>query len=112
MSATLNANGAGASGQQTAGVVAQYQLSGTDGVVEHAGGISPYDSGTIVTQNRPGQAAQKLVDGTVQRASQIVADGTGPSGNFLVNPTGVGLTPTPATGTTQADGLSGFPGRE
>ena len=112
MSASLNANGAGANGQQTAGVVAQYQLSGTDGVAEYAGGIGPYDSGNIVVQNAPGQAANKLVDGTVQRASQIVADGTDPSGNFLVNKTGVGLTPTPATGTLLGDGLSGFPGRE
>jgi hypothetical protein len=112
MSATLNANGAGVGGQQTAGIVAQYQLSGTDGVAEHAGGIGPYDSGTIVVQNAPGRAADKLVNGTVQRASQIVVDGTDPSGNFLVNKTGAGLTPTPATGTLPGDGLSGFPGRE
>ena len=115
MAAVLSAAGAGASGQQTAGVVAQYQADGTAGTAEAANlstGVHPYDSGTIVVQTKPGQAAEKLVSGVVQRASQLVTDGTVPGGDHLNATSGTGVVPTLPSGCNQADGLSNFPGRQ
>jgi hypothetical protein len=114
MAATLNANGAAASGQQPAGIVQQYQIAATNSNVDTSTGVTPYDSGTILGTVPPGKAGLKLVSGVVQRAAQIVADGTaGAVGNTLTptfnannNP------PTPPTGTLPSDGLSSFPGRE
>ena len=117
MSASLHANGAAASGQQTAGVVAQYQadaIAGTDEAADLSTGVHPYDSGTILGTVPPGQAGLKLVSGVVQRAAQVVADSTaGVTGNALTPTAGQGVAvPTPPTGTLQSDGLSSFPGRE
>ena len=116
MAAILTAAGAGANGQQPAGVVAQYQLDGINGTIEHpvGTGVSPYDSGTILSQNRPGQVGEKLVDGTVQRRSQIVADSTpGAVGNALVSTYAVGGgIPTKPAGSSAADGLSQAPQHE
>lgn len=115
--ATLNANGAAVSGQQPAGVVAQYQRDGTNGTAELSNtsinpgggpsGVTPYDSGTILGTVPPGKPGLKLVDGTIQRASQIVADGTaGVTGNALTSTAGVGVTPTKPVGQGQSEGLS------
>lgn len=116
MSATLQANGAAASGQQTAGVVAQYQadaIAGTSEASDLSTGVHPYDSGTILGTVPPGQAGIKLVSGVVQRAAQVVADSSaGVTGNALTPTAGQGVLPTPPSGTAQSDGLSTFPGRE
>lgn len=115
MAAVLSAAGAGASGQQVKGITAQYQADGTAGTAEAADlstGIHPYDSGTIVVQTKPGQTAEKLVSGVVQRSSTLQSDGTVAGGNAMLSTTGTGLTPTLPSGQAQADGLSNFPGRE
>ena len=120
MAAVLEPNGAAASGQQPAGVVAQYQIDAVDGNADAAGvGVTPYDSGTILGTVPPGKAGLKLVNGTVQRASQIVADATpGVVGNALVSSysqpsatVGSGI-PVPPTGSRASDGLSLSPERE
>jgi hypothetical protein len=117
MSKSLQANGAAASGQQPAGVVAQYQADATVGTGEAADlstGVHPYDSGTILGTVPPGKAGLKLVSGVVQRAAQFIADSTaGVTGNALTPTASQGVAvPTPPTGTLQSDGLSSFPGRE
>jgi hypothetical protein len=123
MPATLYAAGAGEAGQQTKGVTAQYQLDGKNGNAELSStsiqpgggpsGIHPYDSGTILGTVPPGKPGLKLVDGTVQRSTQVIADSTsGVTGNALVAVNGVGLIPTPPTGSHQADGLSQAPSHE
>jgi hypothetical protein len=130
MAATLEAAGGGASGQQVRGVAAQYQLDGVNGVSELSStsinpgggpsGISPYDSGTILGTVPPGRPGIKLVDGTVQRSSQIIADSTpGVVGNALVpiyNVIGSGATrdglPTKPVGQGQSAGLSATPESE
>jgi hypothetical protein len=118
--AVLAANGAADAGQQPAGVVAQYLVDGVLGTPElgsaNAGpsGVMPYDSGTILGTIPPGKPGLKLVNGTVQRASQIISTQVaGSTGNSLT-PTFNALnnTPTPPAGTLPADGLSGYPGRE
>jgi len=114
MAAVLEPNGAAASGQQPRGIVQQYQLAATASNVDTSTGITPLDTGTILGTVPPGKPGLKLVSGVVQRAAQIVADGTpGAVGNALTptfnannNP------PTPPTGTLPSDGLSSFPGRE
>lgn len=114
MAATLNANGAAASGQQVAGVVKQYQLSGTGSSASSLETVTPYDSGTILGTVPPGKSGIKLVSGVVQRAAQIVADSTaGAVGNALV-PTFSSLNtdPVPPSGSTAADGLSQAPEHE
>lgn len=115
MAAELEEVGAGNSGQQVQGVVRQYQASAlaapNSGALET---ITPYDSGTILGTVPPGKPGLKLVDGTVQRASQLIADGTaGAVGNALV-PTFSALNtdPTPPAGSQPADGLSQAPNHE
>jgi hypothetical protein len=122
MAASLQPNGAAVSGQQPVGIVQQYQLAATNSNVDTSTGITPYDSGTILGTVPPGKAGIKLVSGVVQRAAQIVADGTaGAVGNALVstyNQVGSGAAagfdgiPTPPTGSTAADGLSQAPEHE
>lgn len=112
MAAVLEPAGSGVAGTQTQGVTKQYQLSATGSSASTLETITPYDSGTIVIQTKPGQAAEKLVNGTVQRASQIKADGTTPGGDALLATSGTGLVPTPPTGSSQSDGLSQYAARE
>ena len=112
--AVLEPAGSGVAGTQTQGVVKQYQKSAIGSNASTLETITPYDSGTILGTVPPGKAGLKLVDGTVQRASQIKADGTtGVVGNALV-PTFSTLhtDPTPPTGSQPADGLSQAPNRE
>lgn len=107
MAATLNANGAAVSGQQPAGIVQQYQKSATAANTSTSTAITPRDTGTILGTVPPGKAGLKLVNGTIQRAAQIVADATpGVVGNALVATSGVGLIPTPPAGSHASDGLS------
>lgn len=113
MAASLNAVGAGASGQQVQGIVQQYQKSATNSAVDTSTDITPYDSGSIIGHVQPGGSGEKLVSGVIQRAAQIVADATaGQTGNALVCTSGVGVVPTPPTGSTAADGLSQAPQHE
>lgn len=113
MSASLQAAGAGAAGQQTQGVVKQYQASGTGSAASSLETITPYDSGTILGTVPPGQAGLKLISGVVQRAAQIVSDSTaGVTGNSLIPTSGVGVVPTAPTGSQPADGLSQAPNHE
>jgi hypothetical protein len=116
--ATIEANGGAQAGQQVAGVVAQYQLDGTNGNDERsstsinpgggASGITPYDSGSILGNVPPGGTGEKLVDGTIQRASRLIVDGTaGNVGNALVPSYAVGGgIPTKPTGQGKKYGLS------
>jgi hypothetical protein len=100
--ANLFAAGAGQPGQQVRGVSAQYQLDATDGVAELGSGsinpsggpsgIHPYDSGTILGHVQPGGAGEKLVNGTVQRSSQLIANNS-VEGNMLVPVSGQGQLP-------------------
>ena len=111
--ATLEPNGAGVAGQQPAGIVQQYQLAGTHSAVDTSTAITPYDSGTILGHQNPGQTAEKLVSGVVQRASTLLCDGTaGNLGNALVCVSGQGVVPTPPTGSHAVDGLSQAPQHE
>jgi hypothetical protein len=114
MAAVLEPAGSGVAGTQTQGVTKQYQASGTGSSASTLETITPYDSGTILGTVPPGKAGLKLVDGTVQRASQLLADSTpGAVGNALV-PTFSTLNtdPTPPSGSQPADGLSQAPNRE
>jgi hypothetical protein len=86
---------------KTVGAVAQYQVDATSGTAENPGsGITGYDSGNIVTQNRPGKGTQKLVDGTIQQATAVTVDATaGNVGNaLLANQNGQNYTTDPFTG--------------
>jgi hypothetical protein len=114
MAAELEEVGAGNSGQQVQGVVKQYQLSGTGSASGALETITPYDSGTILGTVPPGKAGLKLVDGTVQRAAQIIADGTpGAVGNALVSTySTLNTDPVPPAGSQPADGLSQAPNHE
>ncbi len=113
MAAELEEVGAGNSGQQVQGVVKQYQKSGTASAAATLETITPYDSGTILGHVPPGGTGEKLVSGVVQRAAQIIADGTaGATGNALVPVSGVGVVPAPPAGSTAADGLSQAPQHE
>ena len=112
MSAILEPAGSGVAGTQTQGVVKQYQASATGSSASTLETITPYDSGTILGHVQPGGSGEKLVSGVVQRASQLLVDGTDPSGNFLSPVSGVGVVPTPPTGSTAADGLSQAPQHE
>src|SRR5208337_656527 len=107
MAAILEPVGSGVAGTQTQGVVKQYQLSGTGSSAATLETITPYDSGTILGTVPPGKAGLKLVDGTVQRASQLLADGTaGVVGNALVPAfSSLNTDPVPPTGSQPADGL-------
>jgi hypothetical protein len=121
MAAILEPSGSGTSGVQTQGVVKQYQLSATGSSASTLETITPYDSGTILGTTPPGKAGLKLVSGVVQRASQILADGTaGVVGNSLVpsySEVGAATTdhdgvPVPPTGSLASDGLSQAPQHE
>ena len=113
MSAILEPAGSGVAGTQTQGVVKQYQASATGSSASTLETITPYDSGTILGHVQPGGSGEKLVSGVVQRASQLLVDGTvGVVGNALTAVSGVGLVPTPPTGSTAADGLSQAPQHE
>jgi hypothetical protein len=117
--AVLKPAGDQTAGVQPKGITQQYQLAATNSNVDTSTGITPYDSGTILGTVPPGKAGLKLVDGTVQRASQLLSDSTsGNVGNTLVpvyNLAGSGAAagqdgvPTPPTGSTPADGLSQAP---
>lgn len=114
MPASLQPNGAAASGQQPRGIVQQYQLAATASNVDTSTGITPRDTGNILGTVPPGKAGLKLVDGTVQRAAQLICDATsGAVGNALVPSFNTSNNPPVApTGTLPSDGLSSFPGRE
>lgn len=113
MAAILEPAGSGVAGTQTQGVVKQYQASATGSASSALETITPYDSGTILGNIPPGQTGEKLVSGVVQRASAILADSTaGVTGNALVPTSGVGVVPTPPTGSLASDGLSLAPQRE
>lgn len=112
--ATLEPAGSGVAGVQPQGITQQYQLSATVANKNTSTDIHPYDSGTILGTVPPGKAGLKLVDGTVQRASQLKCDATpGAVGNALVVNAGTGVAvPTKPAGTNPSDGLSGAPERE
>jgi hypothetical protein len=74
----LVARGTGASGEQPNGIVAQYQLAGT----QTGTTIGPYDSGTILGTVPPGKPGLKQVNGTVQCATDLICN-TNPLGNTL-----------------------------
>lgn len=114
MSAILEPAGAASvptAGVQIKGVTKQYQASGTGNAASTLETITPYDSGTILGHVQPGGAGAKLVNGTVQRASQLLCS-TDPSGNFLAPVSGVGVVPAAPAGSTQTDGLSQYSARE
>jgi hypothetical protein len=113
MSAVLEPAGSGVAGVQPKGITQQYQLTATHSNTDLSTAITPYDSGNIVIQTKPGQPKEKLVSGVVQRSSQIKADGTaGATGNALVCVSGVGVVPTPPAGSHAVDGLSQAPQHE
>jgi len=76
--ATLVARGSAASGEQPNGRAKQYQLNGTNA----AASVHPYDSGTILGTVPPGKPGIKLIDGTIQNATDLLAN-TLPLGNTL-----------------------------
>jgi hypothetical protein len=109
MAAILEPRGAGASGQQPNGIAIQYQLDAVNGQADGTanGGVGPYDSGNILGHIQPGGAGKKLVDGTVQRATDLVCDSTaGVIGNTLTSTAGVGITPVKPSAQGQENGLS------
>lgn len=120
MAAELEEVGAGNAGQQVQGVVAQYQSDAISGTAELGtgnggpSGVMPYDSGSILGTVPPGKPGLKLVDGTIQRASQLIADSTaGVVGNALVSTySTLNTDPVPPTGSQPADGLSQAPNTE
>lgn len=113
MAAILKPAGDATAGVQPVGVVKQYQASGTGSAASTLETITPYDSGTILGNVPPGGTGEKLVSGVVQRAAVLLVDGTaGAVGNALVPVSGVGVVPTPPTGSAAADGLSQAPQHE
>lgn len=79
----------------------------------NSNGVTPLDSGTIVTIPQPGKTvAHKLVEGVIQRGSVLASDGTVPSGNALTSTAGQNLVPVPPAGSFAADGLSQSPQHE
>jgi hypothetical protein len=109
MAASLQARGAAASGQQPNGKAIQYQLNATDGNADGTAnsGVGPYDSGNILGHVQPGGSGKKLVDGTIQRATDLICDSTaGVVGNALQPTAGVGVTPTKPSAQGQENGLS------
>ena|SRR5208282_846650 len=111
--AILKPAGDTTAGVQVKGITQQYQLSGTHSAVDTSTAITPYDSGNIVINTKPGQAPEKLVSGIVQRASTLLCDGTaGNCGNALLAVSGIGLVPTPPAGSHAVDGLSQAPQHE
>ena len=111
--AILKPAGDTTAGVQVKGITQQYQLAATHSAVDTSTAITPYDSGTILGHQNPGQTAEKLVSGVVQRASTLLCDGTaGNLGNALVCVSGQGVVPTPPTGSHAVDGLSQAPQHE
>src|SRR6266852_6577015 len=107
------AAGVPTAGVQIQGVTKQYQASATRSSASTLETITPYDSGTILGNVPPGGVGEKLVSGVVQRASQLLSSGdAGYVGNALIPTSGVGVVPTPPTGSTAADGLSQAPQHE
>lgn len=107
------AAGAPVAGVQVQGAYKQYGVSGTGDATDGLETVTPYDSGTILGTVPPGQAGLKLISGVVQRASQLLVDGTaGVTGNALVPTSGSGVNPTAPTGSQPADGLSQAPNHE
>jgi len=103
---------------RTKGAVAQYRADAVNGNPDAAGvGVTPYDSGTIVTQNRPGKSPEKLVNGTIQNAADLTVhptpglflDGVVPNNALLPNQNGQNYTVDPFT---QDAGLSLSPTHE
>jgi len=77
----LVARGTAHSGEQPNGMSKQYQKAGTSDTGP-TNTIGPYDSGTILGTVPPGKAGLKLVDGTVQNATDLICN-TSPLGNTL-----------------------------
>jgi len=89
--AILYQRGTNQPGQQPNGRSAQYQLSGKNGLASTQ--ITPYDSGSIVAVHGPGKAPGKLVNGTIQNATDLVCNSS-PLGNTLTSsnqPTSLGV---------------------
>ena len=113
MAAVLEPAGSGVAGVQPKGITQQYQLAATNSNVDTSTGITGRDSGTILGTVPPGKPGLKQTDGTIQRSTQLLCDGTpGVTGNALTCTSGVGLIPTPPTGSLAADGLSQAPQHE
>ncbi len=114
MAAILKPAGDLTAGVQVRGAVKQYLLSGTGNATSALETITPYDSGTILGTVPPGKAGLKLVSGVVQRAAEILADGTaGAVGNALVSTySTLNTDPVPPAGSQPADGLSQAPNHE
>ena len=108
--ATINASGTTAQ----KGATAQYQKSGTVAPYSSTN-IHPYDSGTILGTVPPGKPGIKLIDGTIQNATDPLVDAqlpTNQADNFLASSTGVGLTPTVNAAQAESAGLSLAPQTE
>jgi hypothetical protein len=113
MAAELEEVAAGNSGQQVQGAVKNYLLDGVNDATGNTESIAPYDSGNILGTVPPGKVGLKLVDGTQQRATQIIADATaGQVGNALVSTYAPNVDPTAPAGSNPADGLSQAPNHE
>lgn len=111
--AVLEPAGSGVAGVQPKGIVQQYQLSATSSNTSTSTAIHGRDTGTILGTVPPGKPGLKLVDGTIQRSTQLKCDATpGKVGNALVATSGKGLIPTPPTGSLASDGLSQAPQHE
>lgn len=64
---------------RTKGAVAQYELAGTNA----AATISSRDTGNILGTTPPGKAGIKLVDGTIQNATDLTVGGVTASNESL-----------------------------
>jgi hypothetical protein len=115
--ATLVKRGSGQSGEQPNGMVKQYMKAGTTDTTP-TNTIGPYDSGTILGTVPPGKPGLKLVNGTVQNATDLIAN-SNPLGNTLPSTgsevvTGVVQSGVPAVNSAQltSNGLSLNPDHE
>ncbi len=107
-------------GVQIQGVTKQYQESAIASSAATLETITPGDGSSdgvsganIIGTVPPGKAGLKQVSTVVQRASQLLASASaGYVGNALTAVSGVGLVPTPPTGSIAADGLSQAPQHE
>jgi hypothetical protein len=89
---------------RTAGKVAQYGIDSAN--------VKPYDSGNILGTVPPGKAGIKLIDGTVQNATDLTTDGTAGVANWLACTSGVGVDPTVNSAQIESNGLSLAPQTE
>lgn len=112
--ATLEPAGSGVAGTQPKGITQQYLKAATASNVSTSTGITPRDTGTILGTVPPGKAGLKLVNGTVQRSTQLLCDSTpGKVGNALVSDYSVGGgNPVVPAGSHASDGLSQSPEHE